>query len=309
MSRARSYWFAGWLLMMLAGCAVGGTADNDAKPRRDAGSDATGTGDDEDAGEDVEDDDGGPGGNGDEGEAGSGGTGGEDADDAGPDADGTGGAGGADDGGTGGSDGGAGGGGVCSPPNGGACDPVAKCGCSANQACDFLGVDGKTACLSAGTGAPYAKCDNSNGCQAGYSCVSDTCRPFCKTAADCPGSGRTCDQVSGGSPPQNIPGFLVCSAQCDPMNPGAVCGPGVTCLAFPGNDQTDCFVGGTATSGACAGKAPDECAPGYVCAGPQNGTATCRKWCRVGKNDCGGKACSGFSPKNIVGGVEYGVCQ
>lgn len=292
MRSAGSWWLAGSLLVALAACAVGGSDGDTSRPRRDAGTDASG--DPDDAGDGEDEEDAGPGG------PGAGGDGGEGDGTGGAAGDGSGGAGGA------GGAGGSGGDGSCTPPNGGTCDPVAQCGCNADQGCHFISLAGTTGCLKAGTTVPYAKCSTDGECQAGTSCVSGLCTPFCATAADCPGSGRSCQQVSGGNPPQDIPGYLVCTAKCDPINPSAVCGGGVTCLAFPGNDDTDCFVAGTATSGKCAGKRGDECAPGYRCAGESDATLACRKWCRRGMNDC--PNCAGFHDKIIVDGIEYGVC-
>lgn len=283
MRKIRSFWFAGWMLVSLAACAVGSTAESDTNSGRgDAGSGAGGAEDDSGTDEGS----GGQGGGETGGDGGAGGSGGE------------GGAGGAGDG---GGAGGAGGGGTCSPPNGSICDPVAQCGCAAGQNCDFASLAGKTACAQAGTGAAYAQCDDSSDCQAGLTCVSDLCRPFCSTVADCPGSGRTCDQVSGGTPSQAIPGFLVCSAKCDLRNPGAVCGAGVNCVHF--DDHTDCIAtkGGT---GACASAL--DCDPGYVCMG-SGSSGDCKRWCRMGQGDC--ISCTSVDPQVFIDGVEFGFCR
>jgi hypothetical protein len=68
-------------------------------------------------------------------------------------------------------------------------------------------------------------------------------------------------------------------------------------------------MGGARTAGQTCSPT-DDCGAGLVCT--LTGTATtgtCRKWCRVGTNDCGGTAsCTGFGTKVIVGGVEHGVC-
>lgn len=301
MLKERFIWLSASLLF-IASCAVGGS-EPEPRPRRDAGATSN-----DDAGDELEGDEDGEG---DDPEDGTGGNGGEPGETGGQGGEGgSGGAGGDDSGGAGGSggSGGSGGGGVCEPPNGSLCDPVAQCGCAAGQNCDFLSGDGATGCTKSGTSAAYAKCDGAS-CQQGHSCVGGLCRPFCNTAADCPGPGRSCDQVVmvSGSAEAPIPGFLICSAHCNPMSPAASCGAGATCLAFGGNDQTDCFVAGTATGGSCAAKQPDECAPGYTCAGTGPGDQRCRKWCRVGKTDCGN--CMGFNTKVFVDGVEYGVCS
>lgn len=295
---ARRYWILAWALTALMGCAVGGTDGDEAEPGTpDAGMDSAAEGDASDPNDDPETD---------AGVGGSGGSGGGDGDgDAGPGGDG--GAGGAGGSGGGGGSGGSGGGGTCEPPNGGACDPVAQCGCNSGQNCDFISLNGNTACIQSGSVATYGACTTSTQCQPGNSCVGGLCRPFCESESDCPGPGRTCDQVVAGSEQDPIPGFHVCSAHCDPMNPVGTCGTGATCLAFGGTDRTECFVAGpTAVGGACAGNLPDECEPGLICAGTQGAQPTCRRWCRLGQNDC--QSCTPFTTKVFVNGIEYGVC-
>ena len=65
--------------------------------------------------------------------------------------------------------------------------------------------------------------------------------------------------------------------------------------------RNDCRDGGTHTVGQTC-TPTDDCGPGLVCTVSGTATAgTCKKWCRVGTNDCGGTtACNGFQTKIAV---------
>lgn len=296
MRSAGSWWLAGSLLVALAACAVGGSDGDTSRPRRDAGTDASGDRDDAADGEDEEDAGG---------KAGAGGQGGEGGD---------GGGNGEVDGG-GGTDGGAGSGdgGTCAPPAAsGKCDPIAQCGCNADQNCDFSGAtDGRTICIPAGTTPAWHSCDDFGQCEKGLGCVSQACKPFCEQDADCSASGGKCGQLyidqNGSAKP--IEHAKACSTQCDLRQPGLICGPGVSCVLIDDDGSTDCVGGfGTATgAGACAGNAGMKCAPGHICINQKD----CLKWCRVGyAGDCaGGQKCYQLDPPLDVRGIAYGVCD
>jgi hypothetical protein len=103
----------------------------------------------------------------------------------------------------------------------------------------------------------------------------------------------------------------VCRVQCAPQDPSSCGGKtnaGVGVCFVDDKGGTDCQEGGTsAENQACSPQA--ECGPGLVCISPAGGSDTCKRWCRVGTNDCGGVAqCRGFSTKVMVGTVEYGAC-
>jgi hypothetical protein len=209
------------------------------------------------------------------------------------------------------SSGDSGSGGTCVPPlPGGACGLTPQCGCAAGMTCDDdPSGSGLTLCVSAGTEPAYRSCTTTSQCAVGLSCMDGACKPLCNTAADCLGAGRTCDQVrfEGFA----VPGWLVCSSACDPTNPGASCGPGVTCLPG-GATSTDCVgpAGGGTGPASCGPAFP--CAPGYDCVyGADAGTYDCHKWCKVGGSDCAAGETCGAPPTGslVLDGTTYGVCM
>jgi hypothetical protein len=215
---------------------------------------------------------------------------------------------------------------ACMPPvASGICDDAPQCGCAAGQNClpvDF--TSGATGCVAAGT-IP----DNSGGCtgsganqcEVGSACVGGVCTPICQTAADCSGSSyATCTGVQNSSG-KDIPGFTVCSAVCDPVNPQLdnttynACGPNVNCLPSSdhgsyctaptkssGTQGADCTTSGSSDQG--------KCAVGYACLNDLL-TSSCYKFCHVGSNaDCSSsKKCYSFGTKLYAGPKEIGYCD
>jgi hypothetical protein len=193
------------------------------------------------------------------------------------------------------------------------CGLVPQCGCTLAETCDVEDSSGNVGCVTAGKAAMGAPCVATAGCAVGLSCVFGTCHAFC----DKPGSACTapktggCIQVNGaGSTP--IPNLTDCRVACDLRDVNACGGTtaaGTGVCTFDDGGTTDCAMGGTRTVNQSCGDT-DKCGPGLVCT--LTGTATtgaCKKWCRVGKTDCGGAtACTGFQTKVIVNGVEHGVC-
>jgi hypothetical protein len=176
-------------------------------------------------------------------------------------------------------------------------------------------------CTGAGTIPPWWPCFGVSDCQPGSACIGlgtpqpgpGVCKPFCASNADC-APNATCNQIDDPGSGDPIPGLEVCSSGCDPANPSAICGDGVTCYPFPWDglqhDHGDC-VGPSGTGigpDACAGdNANTPCAPGYYC----TVTHDCARFCRLGPfSDCtNGQTCVGFgSPQPVIDGVEYGVC-
>lgn len=201
----------------------------------------------------------------------------------------------------------------CPIPTGKACGWSPQCGCSSSQNCDFTAVDGTVACETAGSVGVNGLCTGLGQCAKGLSCIAGICMPFCTTASDCTGSGTPiCHAVNdGGSPPKDIPGYLVCMQQCDPRAPASICGSGVGCGIVDGTaGQTTCTAAGTGGDTADCSTNPFSCSPGFTCV--NTGTAQeCLAWCRVGHSgDCsGGLTCVSFSDHPTYKGTEYGVCN
>lgn len=198
---------------------------------------------------------------------------------------------------------------------GAACGLSPQCGCAANETCDIADLSGTVACITAGRAAMGSPCTSTAGCVRGTSCVFGTCHALCGSAGGSCSEANTgaCFQVQG-SNATPIPNFHVCSVKCDPREATA-CGGSTaagTGVCVVGDDgTTDCQRGGTrADHQSCS--ATDDCGPGLVCTAITSGgttTNTCRRWCQVGKADCGsGKTCSGFGTAIKIDGIEYGVC-
>ncbi len=199
----------------------------------------------------------------------------------------------------------------CTPPSGVACTTIPQCGCPSGTNCDVTSTTGKTSCVAAGSKGLHQPCSALGQCAKGLSCVFDVCVPFCATAADCAASSPSSEcrpvRYDDGGVVTDIPGFRVCQAQCDPMNPTKACGASATCIfvdSAVGKTACAAAASGT-TAGSCAAE-PFSCMPGYTCVG----TGDCMRFCRVGfSGDCpGGKACLSFTDHPKIGAIEYGVC-
>lgn len=225
---------------------------------------------------------------------------------------------------------------ICPRPSGSPCGIDPQCGCMSMQACTIIDyTGGGTTCQASGTVPDYSICTGTGAgqCKAGSACVDGVCQPYCKNASECPGAYRGCDQVQASG--TDVPGFLVCSQRCDPLNPTSTtapyagCGPQVSCLPSP-SGETNC-VAPTDSSGTedqpCGDsllnpKNPvqSDCAPGYACVNvspiPGFNVFSCEKFCHVGSNtdcvslnsDAGTYSCSSLSPKQLAGAVEIGIC-
>ena len=187
---------------------------------------------------------------------------------------------------------------TCTIPAGKKCGTYPQCGCPGKN-CDVTKVDGTRACVAAGPKNLHDKCSALGECAAGLSCIAGNCLPFCDSSGGCKGA---CTTIQGGTPSADIPDYMVCFEDCDPVKPAAVCGSG-NCQ-FNGTSQTVCTSAGTGAAG-CSTTTPFSCAAGYVCLT----TNACAKWCRVGfPTDCAGGTCGPLTSKPTIGGVEYGVC-
>lgn len=243
---------------------------------------------------------------------------------------GTGGASGSTDAGAGGSGGVGGetdaglvvGDGGCTAPVSGPCDTFPQCGCDDGESCRVTGTAGETSCSVAGSIPAHHACDKSTDCEVGYACVTGSCKPFCNVDDDCGGNHKVCIQLGlpaddGTTTP--VPHYKVCSAQCDLVNPTALCGAGSTCVPRTATGpSTDCLAGAGKLKGeGTCSKDQRTCAPGYTCVLLPDfffgDYENCSKWCRIGSaytSDCSGTggSCARFDKPIKIDGVEYGFC-
>ncbi|MBK7581210.1 MAG: hypothetical protein IPI67_13475 [Myxococcales bacterium] len=194
------------------------------------------------------------------------------------------------------------------------CDTFPQCGCEPGQKCDVIDlVTGRVTCSVAGSSKPHQGCSALGAqCAAGSSCLGGACKELCETTANCVGANRECRQVESFSSGTavKVPALFACTSGCDPVNPGLVCGTGISCQ-FVGK-STDCYASGGGTGpGACTQTTGLACAPGYTCINTtqQTGKYSCLKWCRLTASDCpSGFVCKDLSSKPSLGTVEYGAC-
>lgn len=193
------------------------------------------------------------------------------------------------------------------------CGLLPQCGCTLAETCDVQDTSGAVDCVTAGKAAMGAPCVATAGCSVGLTCVFGTCHAYCNNPGNaCTGAKLgACVQVKDQSGAA-IPNLSVCRVACDLRDVNAcggttAAGTGVCMVDDKG--ETDCAEGGTAAVGQTCSPTV-ECGPGLVCTLSGSATTgTCKKWCRVGTNDCGGTtACNGFQDKVMVGTVEHGAC-
>ena len=186
------------------------------------------------------------------------------------------------------------------------CGVSPQCGCAAGKTCDVVSTGGSARCVSAGTKPMGHPCSATAECAVGMTCVFGTCHAFCsKDGEQCsqPGTGA-CTQVKT-TEGKDVPNLAVCRVACEPYDPGT-CG-GAVCI-IDGDGNTECQSGGSRAEGeTCSPE--EECGPGLGCVTTED-KSTCRRWCRLGENDCGGdKVCTGFDPEIVVRDTAYGSCN
>lgn len=201
---------------------------------------------------------------------------------------------------------------VLAPPSN-KCGVSPQCGCTLAQTCDVPDSTGNAQCVIAGTAPMGSPCVATAGCAVGLTCLFGTCHAFCGN----PGSACTlaktgsCVQVKD-SASAPVPNLSVCRIACDLRDANACGGTtaaGSGACVLDDNNETDCATAGTGTlNGTCSDSI--QCGPALVCTVAGGAaTGTCKKWCRVSTNDCGGTTvCGGFATKLMVGAVEYGAC-
>lgn len=150
----------------------------------------------------------------------------------------------------------------CVVPSYAECNALCNTGCDADEACVLLGSGWK--CVTAGTVAPGAECDDSTECTKGVCAKAEgataaTCVPPCKTDADCPEDGKCNVTVTGAEP------FKFCGdapPPCDAFVAGS-CPDGQAC--YLSGSGMSCQKEGThELSEDCNGNSND-CKPGLTC--------------------------------------------
>lgn len=194
-----------------------------------------------------------------------------------------------------------------------------QCGCATNETCTVTNeTTGATSCVSAGAATLGRPCGQSGDCVAGLTCEYGACRPYCGTPLSKCGIGGTdlCVAITDGSD-KPIPNMNVCTIQCDPRMPAAVCGTNA-CHWIPKfyapSKVTDCNFGGTIAAYDAVCAKDSECQPGLACSKHPTFGFECEKWCRIGQapSDCA----AGFTCKDVfgadapvIGGIKEGLCQ
>jgi hypothetical protein len=200
-----------------------------------------------------------------------------------------------------------------------------QCGCGPNETCDVTSeVTGATSCLTAGTTTLGRPCMTTSDCIAGLLCDYGACRPYCKTAGEkCTVGGTDLCVAVMDANNKPVPNKSVCTIQCDPRSPQAVCGAGNACLWYPTlyapNKVSDCNFGGSITAYStthCVDST--DCVPGTACIQHPNKNIglECEQWCRIGQaGDCPTTPAN-LTCKDVYGadapminGVKLGVCQ
>lgn len=197
-----------------------------------------------------------------------------------------------------------------------------QCGCGSNETCDVTNVStGATSCVSGGSATLGRPCTQTGDCMAGLTCEYGACRPYCKTARSKCGVAGTdlCVEVNNAGKP--IPNRTVCTIDCDPRNPSAVCGTNAChwfATYYAPAKVTDCnFPGNVQPYGAvCNGDSA--CTAGHVCIDHPSTQIgfECERWCRMGvAGDCPASPpnlkCVNALGANapVIGGQTLGVCQ
>jgi len=203
-------------------------------------------------------------------------------------------------------------GGQCcpTPAAGGVCN-IAACGCGTGQVCYPNDIASGLACYTSANLGAGQDCRGSV-CSTGLGCFGSVCRPYCRTADDCPGppAMRHCQATYWGDAAGTmIAGVNVCARMCDPLRPqsprGSLlsCPAGFICDWSDTDGSSNCVPGGSGGEGAaCTDQT--SCLPSYYCSTTSN---SCHKLC-ADSSDCGGLACLDFSPAVIIGNARVGYC-
>lgn len=154
-------------------------------------------------------------------------------------------------------------------------------------------------------------CEATASCARGLTCLFGICHAFCSDPSSACTAPRTgsCAQIKT-TEGADVPNLTICRIACDlhdPMSCGGTTNAGTGVCRVDANGETECQAGGSRTEGeTCTPE--DDCGPGLACTNSTAGS-TCKRWCRVGQNDCGTKKCTGFKNEVNVRGVVYGACS
>ena len=202
------------------------------------------------------------------------------------------------------------------------CGLAPQCGCGTNETCDVTNqATGATSCVTAGGATLGRPCTTTGDCLAGLACEYGACRPYCGTTGSKCAVGGTdlCVQVDSDADGKPVPNKLVCTINCDPRQPSAVCGTNA-CQWYPDlyapNKLSDCNFGGTTQAFDDKLRCVDttDCLPGLACVKHPKYGMECEPWCRIGQapSACpSGTVCTDFFAANapVINGVKEGVCQ
>lgn len=195
----------------------------------------------------------------------------------------------------------------CMAPGGtGECSP-SGCGCESSEGCYYTTATSWT-CFPAGSVGEGEPCESNDDCEAGHSCVSDTCRAYC-------GQGQACD---GDCSPVYVDGELVadwnyCHAVCNPiptstLSSDPACASGQRCtLLFAGSSVCGPVNSSAGTRGSrCEGNV--DCQTGTYC----NATGHCAAICWVDDDTCPlfgvGLGCRTYVDPISIDDAEVGEC-
>ena len=190
------------------------------------------------------------------------------------------------------------------------CGVSPQCGCDAGKTCDVVDSVGTARCVTAGSAPMGHPCTASADCTTGLTCIFGICHAFCSDPT------KPCSQPKTGACSQiqtmegaEIPNLAICRVACEPHDKtscGGTTAEGTGVCRVDVNGETECQSGGSQNEGETCSPT-EECGPGLVCTSSAS-SSTCKRWCRVGQNDCGSAKCMGFASEINVRGVVYGHC-
>jgi hypothetical protein len=192
------------------------------------------------------------------------------------------------------------------------CGVSPQCGCGGGT-CEVTFAGGAH-CIDAGAIAEGKLCDDDHLCAPGLTCFFGICHSYCaKPGVACPSSAVSAKCVAEIDPnnptPTPIPNMNICEIDCELTDPSscgasldaAIDAPQPGCQLDFMNQATDCTPMGPNRK-LCQNAL--DCSPGFVC-----DHFVCRRWCRVGKDDCDGGICQPQNPPDTLGATEYGACH